>query len=147
MKKVRDIRNLITPNASVVYENASLSKIAEEMIKDPKTTAVYVIDENKKLKGVIPLDELIQYIYYEYIPQDYIMYHFPLVLSNDATAQDIMLPPVYVKDTDTITDAFKKMFKNRMKEVPVVDEDMHVIGDLNMLELIMAWLSSVKNAD
>ncbi len=147
MKKVRDIRNLITPNASVVYENASLSKIAEEMIKDPKTTAVYVIDENKKLKGVIPLDELIQYIYYEYIPEDYIMYHFPLVLSNDATAQDIMLPPVYVKDTDTITDAFKKMFKNRMKEVPVVDEDMHVIGDLNMLELIMAWLSSVKNAD
>ncbi len=147
MKKVRDIRNLITPNASVVYENASLSKIAEEMIKDTKTTAVYVIDENKKLKGVIPLDELIQYIYYEYIPEDYIMYHFPLVLSNDATAQDIMLPPVYVKDTDTITDAFKKMFKNRMKEVPVVDEDMHVIGDLNMLELIMAWLSSVKNAD
>ncbi len=147
MKKVRDIRNLITPNASVVYENASLSKIAEEMIKDPKTTAVYVIDENKKLKGVIPLDELIQYIYYEYIPEDFIMYHFPLVLSNDATAQDIMLPPVYVKDTDTITDAFKKMFKNRMKEVPVVDEDMHVIGDLNMLELIMAWLSSVKNAD
>jgi len=147
MKKVRDIRNLITPNASMVDENTPLSKVAEEIIKDPKTTAVYVIDKDKKLKGVIPLEELIQYLYYEYIPEDYILYHFPLIISKNATAQDIMLPPVYVKDTDSITDAFKKMFRNRMSEVPVVDDDMHVIGDLNMLELIAAWLSSVKNAD
>jgi len=147
MKKVRDIRNLITPNASVVDENTPLSKVAEEIIKDPKTTAVYVIDKDKKLTGVIPLEELIQYLYYEYIPEDYILYHFPLIISKNATAQDIMLPPVYVKDTDSITDAFKKMFRNRMSEVPVVDDDMHVIGDLNMLELITAWLSSVKNAD
>ncbi len=147
MKKVRDIRTLITPDASVVDENAPLSEVAEEIIKDPKTTAVYVLNKDKKLVGVIPVTELIQYLYYEDIPEEYILYHFPLILSGNATAQDIMLPPVYVKDTDDIKKAFKIMFKNRMNEVPVVDDDMHVIGDLNMLELIIAWLHSVENAD
>ena len=147
MKKVRDIRNLITPDASLVDENAPLSKVAEEIIRDPKTTAVYVVDKDKKLVGVIPIDELMQFLYSEYIPEECVLYNIPIIISRKAIAKDIMLPPVYVKDTESITDAFKKMFKNRMKEVPVVDDEMHVIGDLNMLELIIAWLKNYKMID
>jgi len=148
MKKVRvsDIRNLITKNASVVKEDDSLLKVAEEIVRDPRTRSVYVIDKSGKLKGIIPVVELIQYLYYEYIPQEYIFYHFPLALSGEPVAGDIMLPPVYVHDKDKITDALKKMFKNNLKEIPVVDENMKIIGDLNILELISAWIEVYKNA-
>ncbi len=149
MKKirVRDIRTLVTREPSIVHENDPLLRVAEAIVKDPKTRAVYVLDKNDKLTGIIPVLELVQYLYAEYIPQEYILYRFPILLSSEPTAADIMLPPVYVYDEDNITDAFVKMFQNNLKELPVVNRNMHVIGDLNILELILAWIKSVKNAD
>jgi len=145
--KVRDIRNLITQKASIVHRDDSLLKVAKKIVDDPKTRAVYVVDDNEKLVGIIPVIELVQYLYSEYIPQEYILYRFPILLSGNPKAGDIMLPPVYVHDDEKITDAFIKMFKNNLKELPVVDENMHIIGDLNILEMIVAWIESVENAD
>ena len=144
--KVSSIRNLITQNASIVGEEDSLLKVAEEIVGDPRTRSVYVVDRNGSLKGIIPVIELIQYLYYNYIPKEYIFYRFPLALSGESNAKDIMLPPVYVYDKDSITDALKKMFKNNLKEIPVVDDNMKIIGDLNILELISAWIEVYKNA-
>jgi len=145
--KVRDIRNLITQEASIVHRDDDLLKVAKKIVEDPKTRAVYVVDDNEKLVGIIPVIELVQYLYSEYIPQEYILYRFPILLSGKPRAGDIMLPPVYVHDDEKITDAFIKMFKNNLKELPVVDENMHIIGDLNILEMIVAWIESVENAD
>jgi len=147
MKRVKDIRNLITQNASIVKEDDPILKVAEEIVSDPKTRSVYVVDKKNKLVGIIPVIELVQYLYYEYIPQEYILYRFPVILSSEATAKDIMLPPLYVHDDEEISSALVKMFKNNLKELPVVDEEMHVVGDLNILELIIAWIESVKNAN
>ena len=148
MKKIRvsSIRSLITQDASIVMEDDSLLNVAEEVVRDPRTRSVYVVDKSGKLKGIIPVIELIQYLYYEYIPQEYIFYRFPLVLSSKPIARDIMIPPAYVYDRDSITDALKKMFKNNLKEIPVVDENIKIIGDLNILELISAWIEVYKNA-
>ncbi len=147
MKRVKDIRNLITQEASIVKEDDPLLKVAEEIVRDPKTRAVYVVNNENKLVGIIPVIELVQYLYYEYIPQEYVLYRFPVLLSTEATAKDIMLPPIYVHDHEDISQALIKMFKNNLKELPVVDDDMQVIGDLNILELIIAWIERVKNAD
>ena len=144
--KVKNIRMMITQEASIVDEDASLLEVAEAIVDDPKTRAVYVLDKKKKLVGIIPVIELVQYLYYENIPQEYILYRFPMLLSAEPKAKDIMLPPVWVKDDEDITSAFVKMFKNNLKELPVVDDEMHVIGDLNILELIKAWIEVNKHA-
>ncbi len=144
--KVKNIRMMITQEASVVDEDANLVNVAEAIVDDPKTRSVYVLNRDKKLVGIIPVIELVQYLYYDNIPQEYILYRFPMLLSSEPKAKDIMLPPVWVKDDESITSAFIKMFKNNLKELPVVDDDMHVIGDLNILELIKAWVEVNKNA-
>ncbi len=144
--KVKNIRTMITQEASVVDEDANLIDVAEAIVDDPKTRAVYVINKEKKLVGIIPVIELVQYLYYDSIPQEYILYRFPVLLSSEPKAKDIMLPPVWVKDDESITSAFVKMFKNNLKELPVVDDEMHVIGDLNILELIRAWVEVNKYA-
>ena len=146
MKRVKDVRTLITQTPTIVREDASLISVAEKIIEDPKTRSVYVINSQERLVGIIPVIELVQYLYYRDIPQEYILYRFPMILSSEAKAEDIMLPPEYVKDDDSLGEALRKMFKNNLKELPVVDDEMHIIGDLNILELIAAWLESVKNA-
>ncbi len=147
MKLVRDVRNLVTITPSTVHEEEPLLSVAEKIVSEPKTQSVYVVDDDGKLKGIIPVMELIQYLYFSDIPQEYILYRFPVILSSQARARDIMLPPVYVRDEDKLSEALIHVFKNNLRELPVVDEDMHVIGDLNILELIIAWIESVKNAD
>ena len=144
--KVKNIKDLITQQVSVVHENDDLLKVAEKIIEDPKTRSVYVLDDKERFVGVIPVIELVQYLYCKYIPEEYLSYHFPLKLSGEPKARDIMLPPVYVRDDDNLEVAFKKMLKNNLEELPVVDENMHVTGDLNILELIRAWVEVNKHA-
>jgi len=148
MKRLRvgNIRNLITKEASIVHEDDTLLRVAEEIVRDPKTRTVYVVNDEGKLVGLIPVLELVQYLYSDSIPMEYIMYRFPLALSSEPRAKDIMLPPVYVRDDESLKSAFIKMFKNGLRELPVVDEDMHVIGDLNILELIAAWVEMNRHA-
>jgi CBS domain-containing protein len=146
MKKleVKFVRKLITPTASVVRKNADVMTIAKEIVKDPKTRSVYVVDNHNILLGIIPVANFAEYLFYEYIPDDLLCYKAvkPLEL---VTAEDIMLPPVYVKEDDTLDVAFQKMYREGLKELPVVDNEMHVIGDLNILEIIMAWIE--KNSE
>ncbi len=144
--KVGSIRNLITREASIVHEDDELLKVAEEIVRDPKTRTVYVVNSEGKLVGLIPVLELVQYLYYDSIPMEYIMYRFPLTLSREPRAKDIMLPPVYVKDDESLQSALVKMFKNGLKELPVVDDDMRVVGDLNILELIVVWVEMNRHA-
>ncbi len=146
-RRVRDVRRLITQEPTVVREDDSLITVSKKIIEDPKTRSVYVVNSDEKLVGIIPVMELIQYLYYSEIPQEYVLYRFPMILATEAKAKDIMLPPEFVRDDDELGEALRKMFKNNIKELPVVDEDMRIIGDLNILELILAWLESVENAD
>ncbi len=137
--KVKSVRTLITKNASTVKKDADAMTIAKAIVKDPKTRSVYVVDSDNKLLGIIPVINFAQYLFYEYVPDEF-LYYKAVMPVEEITAEDIMLPPVYVKEEDSLDTAFQKMFSENLKELPVVDDEMHVIGDLNILELVIAWI-------
>jgi CBS domain-containing protein len=140
---VGKIRNIITSEASIVDEDASLLDVAEIMVKDPKTRAVYVVDREKNLKGIISLMTLVEHIFYEYIPEEFstCLGGYDIIkMMNTKKAKEIMLPVSYVKDDENLKSAFRKMFNNKLNELPVVDNNLKVIGDLNMLEILGVWI-------
>jgi CBS domain-containing protein len=53
-----------------------------------------------------------------------------------------MLPPISVKSTDKVRDAFKRMHEHDLVGLPVVDDRYHVIGYIDLLELMAACLDS-----
>jgi CBS domain-containing protein len=136
---VKSVRNLITKAASIVRKEAGPMEIAKAIVEDPKTRSVYVIDSDRKLLGIIPVINFTEYLFYEYVP-DQFLYYKAIKPLEEITAEDIMLPPTYVKESDGLDVAFQKMFGENLKELPVVDDEMHVIGDLNILELVAAWI-------
>jgi CBS domain-containing protein len=140
------VRTLITQKATTVNEDESIGSIARKIVEDPKTQTVYVVNKKNELVGIIPVNEILQYLYYEDIPVEFITYSFPLSYGNEVCARDMMMPPTYVKDNESLSDAFRVMFEHKLMELPVVDENMHVIGDLNAMELIEAWLSRNRHA-
>jgi len=105
------------------------------------------VDKNKKLKGIIVLKTVLKFAFLESIPEPYLDFtYFSSFMSIGPKAKkagDMMLPPIYVKENDTVKDAFTLMMKNDLEEIPVVDNELRVIGDLNVLELLKVWLKKL----
>jgi CBS domain-containing protein len=57
-------------------------------------------------------------------------------------AADIMLRPVSVRPDQTVRDAFEIMHKARLNGLPVVNADARVVGYLDQLELLLAWIDA-----
>ena len=141
--KIKTVRSLITKEAPVVKEDDGVMEIAQKMVADPRTRSIYVVDEYNRLKGIIPIQLFVQYLFFEYIPDEF-LYYKAIKPLDEVVAKDIMIPPVWVKDEESISSAFRKMSAHNIRELPVVDDSMKIVGDLNILELIVAWIDYNK---
>jgi len=133
--KIKDIRMLITPHPAFVYKKASMDDIAKTMITNPKIKSVCVVDDKLKLIGMITLKTLIKHEFMDLLTSEYENFDALEFIGNNI-AEDLMFSPVFVKDDDTLKTAFVKMYENDMDELPVVDEELHLIGIIYMLELL-----------
>jgi CBS domain-containing protein len=68
-------------------------------------------------------------------------------MSGMRTVADAMKEPVWVKREETVKDAFKRMHEHSLPGLPVVDDSYHVVGYINLLELMAVCLHSEKPAE
>ncbi len=143
---VKEIRKLITVEPAIVLENDSIQKIIDIFIGNPVTRAVYVVDKKDSFIGIITIQDILKKISLDshslsslYSSPTFTGYNIALSV-KDVTAGDIMDPEVYfVHDDDPIEEAFNLLFKNKAGEIPVVDENDKLVGDLNVIELLVLW--------
>ena len=133
--KIKDMRMLVTPYSGFVKKNASLDDIAKMMIGNPSLKSIYVVDDKQKLIGRVTLRDLIKHEFINLLPSEF-EYFNALEFIGNKTAEELMKSPVYVKDEDTLKTAFKKMYEYELEELPVVDEDLLLIGNIDLLELL-----------
>ena len=133
--KIRDMRTLINPHFVLVEKKSPIDSIAKTFIANQNLKSVYVLDENLKLVGKITLKNLIKNEFINLIPNSF-KYLDALEFIGNKTAEELMTTPVYIKDNDTLKTAFIKMHENDLEELPVVDENLHLIGNINLIELL-----------
>jgi CBS-domain-containing membrane protein len=63
------------------------------------------------------------------------------------SAGDAMTPPIWVKKEETVKEAFKRMHANKLPGLPVVNDLYHVIGYVNLLELLALCIDQQTNVD
>jgi len=133
--KIKDMRMLVTPYSGFVDKQVSLDDIAKMFIANPNLKSVYVVDDKLKLVGRVTLKKLIKHEFMNLLPSSF-EYFDALEFVGDKTAKELMTSPVYVKDDDTLKTAFVKMYENDLEELPVVDDDLHLIGNIDLIELL-----------
>lgn len=151
--KVGEIRKLITIEPTIVLESEDISKIIKVFIDNPIIRAVYVVDKIDKLQGIITMQDILKRISLDFSSLSSI-YSSPSFsgyeiasFHNKSTAKDIMDPEFYyVTDEDPIEKAFNLLFINNAGEIPVVDKNEKLIGDLNIIELLVLWYQNHKEA-
>jgi CBS domain-containing protein len=137
MRLVRDAYQLIVSNPCSVLIGASLILALERNLEDPRTKSVYVVDERRILRGVIPLQIFLKTVQKHSLPTLMIS---EVVENTDRelrkTVEEVMIKPISVRPEEKLTVALKRMIVHNLEDLPVVDSRGRLIGELNGLEIL-----------
>jgi CBS domain-containing protein len=129
--------------ATIVEPESSLNDVARAMLDHPPVHVASVVADDGRLVGLIHLKTLADDLFFHILPEEFIAESTDLEKIMDfaektriRTAEDAMIPPVWVKHGETVKVAFKRMHTNGLPGLPVVDDLYHVIGYINLLELL-----------
>lgn len=128
---------------TIVGTEATLNDVAREMLTHPSVHVACVVAEDGRLVGLISLKTLADDLFFHILPEEFIAESTDMEKTMSfadktriLTAEDAMVPPVWVKCGDTVKDAFKKIHDNDLPGLPVVNDIYQVIGYINLLELL-----------
>ena len=146
-KRVGDVHKLLVEDAAAIGPDQLLDELLAKIVEDPRTRHVYVLDRDGVLVGSVRLNTVLKHL-------------FPLITSASpgherlldvltsfeaSTVRDIMnVDPAFVHEGTTVAETVKLMIGEQVNELPVVDNQHRVMGEVNFLEVINAYLKERK---
>ena len=135
----------------IIQKDLPLIEAAEIMIKHPSVHVACVVDNQQRLIGLLSLRSLADDLFMTVFPEGFLSethdlenaLHFAKLSSTD-TAGDAMIPAVWIKEDDTLKEAFYKMHENQLSGIPIINDRYEVTGYINLLELLAAYARSQK---
>lgn len=142
-KPVEEAVAILDLQPTIVNPDTPLNETAMMMLKHPNVHVVCVVAEDGRLIGLLGLRALADDIFFHIMPEEFLREIHHLEEAMDfadhvrmRTAADAMREPVWVKRGETVKDAFERMHEHKLSGLPVVDDRYHVVGYINLLELI-----------
>ncbi len=129
--RIRDCYREVTHEADIVEENSSIGRVMDVMAKDPTSRSVYVVDNKGKLRGIITVRDVLEFLGPQFVDSSVAIRE---VFAQ--TAGNMMRMPVCVPEDESIDKAIGIAIQERLDDVPVCNKDGKVIGDLNCFEMI-----------
>lgn len=140
--KIKDVYKTITQQANILPMTTPFPQIQEIFQNiNPIHRSIYVINEQKQLQGCISLWRFLKLV--AVIGGNANQVNLPPSLrelmngdTHDLTAGMIMHNTPAVTLEDSIEVGLHYMLINRLEELPVIDKQGVVIGDLNVFEIM-----------
>jgi len=110
--------------------------------EDLKTRHVYVIDEDNILTGSVRMHSILKYLFpYSSKLTNGLTMEAGSVYNVFASevAEIMKKDPFYVTDDDRLDKAAEIMLREGINELPVVDDNMKLVGQINVYEIIEAY--------
>lgn len=140
--KVKDIMEPITQDMLLVEKNDDISSVLSFL---DKKDHVWVVDnkETSRIIGVITEFDTLSLFSPLYTPLQY--FDKPSLQSFQyglkVTVEEIMSKnPVTATTEEKITDAIIKMKQHKIKQLPVVDDDNKLLGEIKLHHLIERYM-------
>ncbi len=151
---VETVVSLLDLEPTIVPGDTPLDDVARAMLAHPSVHVASVVAEDGRLIGLLELSALADNLFFHILPEEFLSEITDLEKLMDfadktraLTARDAMAPPVWVKRDETVKDAFKRMHENKLPGLPLVDELYHVIGYINLLELLSLCIQRGNGED
>jgi CBS domain-containing protein len=133
---VEEVADSLIVEPSVISLDASIREVIDAMLENPITRKVYVVDIEGKLVGMVTTATILRLIGYRVgVRTGTLSFYKFLRDTLKEEVRSVMEAPVFVKPKNKLTEALLKMLDENMNDIPVVDENMKLLGELNSLEL------------
>jgi CBS domain-containing protein len=146
---IEEVAHTLELQPALVPADTPLDEVARAMLAHPRVHVVCVVNEEGRLVGILDLRSLADDLFFHIMPEEFLSEVTDLdrVLrfaekSGMRTVGDAMIKPVWVKRGETVKDAFVRMHEHGLPGLPVVDARYHVVGYVNLLELMAVCLDS-----
>jgi len=140
---VEEVVAVMNLQPTIVSLDIPLDEIAQAMLTHPRVHAACVVADDGRLVGLIHLRALADDIFFHIMPEEFLSEISDLDeamefanRSRMRTAADAVQDPVWVKQGETVKDAFKRMHEHDLAGLPVVNDLYQVVGYINLLELL-----------
>ena len=140
---VEEVVAILNMEPTCIRADTPLEDIPQKMLIHPNVHVTCVMAEDDRLVGLLGLRALADDIFFHILPEEFLGEISDLDeamefanRSHMRTAADAMQDPVWVKKGETVKDAFKRMHEHDLAGLPVVNDLYHVVGYINLLELL-----------
>ena len=145
----KKVHELMIAKSVTVCEDEELAEVVTKVARDCETLLACVIDKDGRLIGMITPRELLKAAEvsdYGNVRHPFFSGREVLHLLSSDHARDIMSSPISVKPEDEVQTAIDLMLSNNLYEVPVVDKDGKVVGEINFLGIVShsPWKRSIE---
>ena len=144
---IEEVAAILNLEPTIINVEMSLDNAAQIMLTHPNVHVACVVSDNERLVGLLCLQDLAEDIFFHIMPEEFLSESIDLKhvydfagKSNIRTAGDAMQAPIWVKHGDKVKDAFKRMHEAGISGLPIIDELYHVVGYINLLELLTLCL-------
>ena len=135
---VGDVIDILVGKPAVVKKDALLKDAIEVITNNETSWKVYVVDESNKLIGVITIETLLRQVGYLVGVRETGMISFFKFLSGvfKENVVDFMEKPVRINKGHKILEALQTMVEYHLNDLPIIDDDERLIGELHSLEIL-----------
>ncbi|MBC7108176.1 MAG: CBS domain-containing protein [Methanomassiliicoccales archaeon] len=136
---VGDVYDLIVKRPSTVKSSAKIRDAIEEMLQNPVSRKVYVVDDDGKLIGTVTTETILRLLGYRVGVRESGAISFYRFL-RDALKEDVMSvmqKSTAVKKETKLTEVLQLMIENHLNDLPVIDDQGRLIGEVISLELFI----------
>lgn len=142
--RVGDVWELVVENPTTIGADATLARLLETMVEDVRTRHVYVVDGERRLLGVVRMTAVTKLLF----PLQALGVRmsepqlFHLVNFGGRTVGDVMNKnPRTVRRDTKLQEMARILMEENITELPVIDAEKRLVGQVNMYEIIKAYLS------
>lgn len=139
MKRVEDVLGLIKNMRPItVDDDATIDEVVDKMLTFQRDRAVYVIDREGILAGIISLGDISRHLLSEgiYHGESHMPGRSILSTFMAEKAADIMTRSVITTlPEEELNSMIKKMIDHRLKVIPVVDANGKLLASINLLDI------------
>ncbi len=138
---VRDVFDIDRSLAVVVPQSTPFFDVVKQFATRAELRGIFVVDGDKHLTGVITRQDLLHWAANHLgIPDpENESWHDLYRVATANTAQDACRPrsdACSVQLDDPLENVFREMFDNELIDIPVVDDEGHIIGDIRLTEIL-----------
>jgi CBS domain-containing protein len=136
---VGDVYESIVKGPSTVKKDSKVNEVIESMLQNPLSRKVYVVDADGKLLGMVNTETVLRLIGYRVGVREYgglSFYRFLRDMFKESVGGLVSPTRSVTRDTK-LTEALDIMIQEHVNDLPVVEPDGRLIGELVSLELFL----------